>query len=100
MKLHIQPVTFSIEQTITQIHIYVTSLTLFQGATIRVNYYHEDGSLCAFHNLPTEISLTAEEYRLWGEDDQYLIAQIVDKLGLTITPTPVEPPPPDEDMNE
>jgi hypothetical protein len=93
MKLHIQPVTFSIEQTISQIHIYVTSLTLFQGATIRVNYYKEDGNLCTFHNLPTEITLTAEEYRTWGEDDQYLIAQIVDKLGLTIIPTPVDPPP-------
>lgn len=88
MKLWIQPVTSTITYTVHSISIHVLSLTLFEGATIRILYFLENGELCPYSNLPSEVALTSEEYRAWGENDQYLIAQILNKVGLTSVPPP------------
>lgn len=98
MKLHIEPISFQIDQTISQIHIQVISIHLFQGATIRITYYKDDGHLCTYHNFPTEITLTPQQYQSWGEDDQFIISQILEQVGLVSIPPPVieDPMEPDE----
>ena len=88
MKIWIQPIASTITYTVHSILIQVITLTLFEGATIRVHYFLENGDLCPYNNLPSEVTLTREEYQSWGENDQYLISQILNKIGLIAVPPP------------
>lgn len=89
MHLFIQPVTCNISYTIHAIKIQILNITLFQGATIYVTYFMENGEICPHHNLPNVVTLTPEEYQAWGENDQYLISQVLNKVGLVPIPPPV-----------
>jgi len=98
MLIDIDPITFSYQQTVSKVFIQVTSFRLFEGVTIRVTYHKENGEIISFHNFPSEIELTPEQYQQWGADDQYIINQILNQVGFSAAP--VFPPSTPIDLGE
>lgn len=74
------------------IKIEVISVTLHQGAYVRVSFYKDEQDLNSYNSqLSTEIvPIFGADYEKWGEDDCYLETFIFDKFGLK-KKVPLEP---------
>lgn len=93
MDLYIQPQEVHSVDTITKISLVLRNIDFFKSISVAVYYYKDDGLLFSHPSLPSDITIDQEEYQSWGNDDQYIINQIVNKLGVTIVPPPSPPPP-------
>lgn len=77
----IQPITFPIIGTATQLNVLV--LNFATDATTCTTYYQlmtEDGKQCAQGNY----TLTESEFTAWGDDNSYIDNIIANQIGVTI----------------
>lgn len=93
MIFNINDLTSTKTITVNKIEITILAVSLFESATIRILYYDTDGLLVA-GVFPEIITLSQTEYSQWGNDDTYILSQILAKLseqGVNIT---IQTPPP------
>lgn len=93
MNLYIEPLEVHSVNSITKISLVFRDITFFQSIRIAVYYYNDEGILISHPSLPDDITIDQNEYQSWGADDQYIINQIISKLGVTVIPPPPTPPP-------
>jgi hypothetical protein len=93
MDLYVEPFEVHSVDTISKISLVLRSMDFFNSVQIAVYYYKDSGELFSHPSLPNSITIDQQEYQSWGADDQYIIDQIVSKLGVTVVPPPPTPPP-------
>ena len=72
--------------TVNRFDIDSIDIQLFKSAVIRVNLYGFDGFRVSVRNVVME----GDDYANWGNDDQYIITYVMNKLGFVPTPPLVE----------
>lgn len=78
----IEPYTLVKTSTITSIRIEVNQIRLYNSVTIGVLLFDESGQPID-HRL---ITIAGADYTNWGNDDDYIINFVLNKLGLTKLP--------------
>lgn len=83
MNIQIMPKDLSVPKIAYKVKIYVTVI-LDEKAVARVEFY--DNSNYVLEPLDVQIVLIeGDEYRQWGQDDNYIYNLVFEKLGLTPT---------------
>ena len=78
IKVNINDYTFVQTSIINNIQINILKVELFKGMTLSVNL------LSNTKLIDSKImSITGDEYSNWGNDDNYIINLVLDKLNLT-----------------
>ncbi len=72
--------------TVNRFDIDSIDIRLFTSAVIRVNLYGSNGFRVSVRNVVME----GDDYANWGNDDQYIITYVMNKLGFVPTPPLVE----------
>lgn len=68
------------EKVATKFQIAEIDVTLNQSARLMVQFFNDD-----FNYIDSkELFLSEEEYNLWGQDDNYILELIENKLGIVI----------------
>lgn len=93
MEFYIDPVEIRTAHTIAKIGFAIRDIQFFTSIKIAIYYFQENGEIFHHPTLPNFIDISGEEYKNWGDDDQYIIDTITSKLGVTIIPAPAPPPP-------
>lgn len=83
MDIAIADTQFTKTTTINKISVDVVSLKLFESVTFVVNYFNTDGAIVYDPTLIRTVEISNEEYRQWGEDDNYMIDLIKQKINMT-----------------
>ncbi len=81
------PTQFATPQYVHRFSYSVSSFDLFSQITFVVFLYDANNKLLSTSN----VTLSGECYKLWGDDDNYILNYISSKLGLTLMP-PVTAP--------
>lgn len=75
----IEPVDKITMQTIVRFSLDITELLLHQSATFRVSLYNVNDKL-----VDTKfVTLEGDDYTNWGNDDEYILQFLANKLGFT-----------------
>lgn len=90
-RFSIQDKQFVTTKNAARVQIGVSSLTLGEKCVFRVYYYDIDGILVHMEDVVME----GDDYRAWGNDDDYCINFVTNRLGLTRIPDPEPAPEPD-----
>jgi hypothetical protein len=103
------PTQFLTPQYVHRFSYSVSSFDLFSQITFVVFLYDANNKLLSTSN----VTLSGECYKLWGDDDNYILNYISSKLGLTLMPpvtapvvpveesiVPAEEPTPDAPVEE
>ena len=72
----IEPITITTTKTITKFIIENITVNLFDSVKMNVVLFDENSNPVDFKLLTME----NEEYKLWGDDDNYIINWITEKL--------------------
>lgn len=76
----VEPQTYTTTTTIDSFRIEVINLVLKSSVTINAVCFNSDNIL-----VKTQIfNIVGEEYESWGNDDNYLVNLVAQKLGLTL----------------
>ena len=80
----IEPKTLTVTtvKTITAFQIVSCIVTPFQSAVLQVMLQNEEGLAHEYVNL----TLEGAEYTAWGDNDQFLVDKVTEKLGYTLKP--------------
>lgn len=86
----IQPVVFPIKGTATQLELKVNGFSM-EANTAEFNYrLTDDGDLQTLRAKKIidtgNLTMTEQEFELWGADNNYCIQWAANKLGLTLIP--------------
>lgn len=95
MNFEVEPRTVTFERTIKRIHITVEQISLFSNISFIIRYLDQDGYLIDHASLPSQYVLEKEEYRNWGDDDQYVLQKIyefINSTGMLFVIIPEVPP--------
>lgn len=85
IKLDIEPI--KITKTCNYLGIFLTNMSLGQNATFKINTFDEDAQV-----VKTDlVRLDGEDYEKWGDDDQYVIDYICQKLNIKKRDTSLVP---------
>lgn len=98
MEFYIDPVEIRTAHTIAKIGFAIRDIQFFTSIKIAIYYFQENGEIFHHPTLPNFIHISGEEYRNWGENDQYIIDTITSKLGVTIIQAPPPPPHPSPEI--
>lgn len=83
MELSVTDTEFTKTTIINKISIDVLSIKLFESITFVVNYYNTDGVIIYDPSLIRTVEISNDEYRQWGEDDNYIVNLIKQKINMT-----------------
>lgn len=75
-------VTQTIVKTIGGFKIAACFVTPFQSAMVQVFLLNEEGE----HVENANVMLEGADYTAWGNDDQFLVTKVAEKLGYTLKP--------------
>ena len=87
------PTKFATPQYVHRFSYSVSSFDLFSQITFVVFLYDANNTLLSTSN----VTLSGECYKLWGDDDNYILNYISSKLGLTLIPHVTAPVVPAEE---
>lgn len=87
-KINIQPKEIAVINTITKITIQITNIIINKSVVLLVSFYDDKDKYISTLNL----NLEGEDYSNWGNDDNYLINYVSNKLNIQPIPEP-EPEP-------
>ena len=87
------PTQFATPQYVHRFSYSVSSFDLFSQITFVVFLYDANNTLLSTSN----VTLSGECYKLWGDDDNYILNYISSKLGLTLIPHVTAPVVPAEE---
>ncbi len=73
----IEPLTITTTKTITKFNINYITVNLFDSVNINVVLFDENNMPCDTKNY----IMNGDEYKLWGDDDNYIIEWIRNKLS-------------------
>lgn len=83
MELSVTDTEFTKTTIINKISIDVLSIKLFESITFVVNYYNTDGVIIYDPSLIRTVEISNDEYKQWGEDDNYIVNLIKQKINMT-----------------
>ena len=78
----IQPVDKTTTKTITRFSLDISKMTLNSSAAFRVSLFDANDKYID----ATIVTLEGQDYLNWGNDDQYVINFVAQKLGFTLSP--------------
>lgn len=76
----------TVERTTTEIteiasfDIQIVSMIMFVNVTLSITTYDENN----VYSETVNMTLSGDDYTNWGNDDNYLVDYVVEKLGLTL----------------
>ncbi len=73
----IEPLTITTTKTITKFNINYITVNLFDSVNINVVLFDENNMPCDTKNY----LMNGDEYKLWGDDDNYIVDWIKSKLN-------------------
>lgn len=79
---NIEPTTVTTVKTITGFEIASCNVSPFQAVRLRIALLNEEG--VRFDS--TNVTLEGADYTAWGDDDQFLVQKVAEKLGYTLKP--------------
>ena len=78
IKVNINDYTFVKTSIINNIQINILKVELFKGITLSINLLSNNKLIDS-----KIMTITGDEYNNWGNDDNYIINLVLDKLNLT-----------------
>ncbi len=89
MSALVEPLSVTYSTSIDHICYYVQSMDLSKKEIVFfVTYLDVNDVIITMPELPSMVTISGEEYNLWGQDDGYIIQLLFKKLNLTPrTPT-------------
>lgn len=93
MEIYVEPITIVSTTQVDKIAITIDEIQLFSHVKFRIVYYDQDGFVFTHPTLTNTLVISKEEYAEWGEDDQYILHTVMEKLNLVSIPHPPTPPP-------
>ncbi len=73
----IEPLTITTTKTITKFNINYITVNLFDSVNINVVLFDENNLPCDTKNY----IMNGDEYKLWGDDDNYIVEWIKSKIN-------------------